>query len=71
MTDRTPEPWETRAKALALTIRVDNKPVHVVKGTRDGVAIWRVVYGPFTTRDEAERAGRKTGLPFWVYEDAP
>ena len=62
---------ETRAKALALTIRVDNKPVHVVKGTRDGVAIWRVVYGPFTTRDEAERAGRKTGLPFWVYEDAP
>lgn len=62
---------EQRARALALTIRVDNKPVHVVKGTRDGVAIWRVVYGPFTTRDEAERAGRKTGLPFWVYEDAP
>lgn len=62
---------EQRAKALALTIRVDNKPVHVVKGTRDGVAIWRVVYGPFATRDEAERAGRKTGLPFWVYEDAP
>ena len=48
-----------------------SKPVHVVKGTRDGVAIWRVVYGPFPTRDEAERAGRKTGLPFWVYEDAP
>jgi DNA-binding beta-propeller fold protein YncE len=62
---------EQRAKTLALAIRVDGKPVKVVPGARDGVAIWRIVYGPFATRDDAERAGRRTGLPFWVYEDVP
>jgi cell division septation protein DedD len=62
---------EARAKTLALTIHVDAHPVHVVEGKRDGIAIWRVVSGPFTTRDDAERAGRRTGLPYWVYEDTP
>ena len=62
---------EQRAKSLASTIRVDGKPVRVSAGDRDGVAIWRIVYGPFATRDEAERAGRRTGLPYWVYEDVP
>ena len=62
---------EQRAKSLATTIRVEGKPVRVAKGDRDGVAIWRIVYGPFATREEAERAGRRTGLPYWVYEDAP
>lgn len=62
---------EQRAKTLAQTIHVDGKPVRVAKGVRDGIAIWRIVYGPFTTRDEADRAGRRTGLPYWVYEDVP
>lgn len=62
---------EQRAKALANTIRVEGKAVRVTSSVRDGVAIWRVVYGPFATRQEAERAGRRTGLPFWVYEDVP
>jgi len=62
---------EQRAKLLSASIHVDGKPVRVAKGTRDGVSIWRIVYGPFPTREEAERAGRRTGLPYWVYEDAP
>lgn len=62
---------EQRAKALAQSIRVEGKPVRVVAGRRDGVQIWRIVYGPFATRDDAERAGRRTGLPYWVYEDSP
>ena len=62
---------EQRAKSLATTIRVDGKAVRLTKGDRDGVPIWRIVFGPFATRDEAERAGRRTGLPYWVYEDVP
>ena len=28
-------------------------------------------FTPDATREEAEQAGRRTGLPFWVYEDVP
>jgi cell division septation protein DedD len=62
---------ERRARELAASIRVDGRPVRVVPTSRDGVPIFRVVYGPFTSRDEAERAGVRTGLPFWVYEGPP
>lgn len=62
---------EQRALTLAQSIRVDGKSVRVVAGTRDGIQIWRIVSGPFATRDDAERAGRRTGLPYWVYEDSP
>lgn len=62
---------EQRAKAMALSIRVDGKPVRVVPGTRDGTTIYRIVYGPFDSRDEAEKAGKRSGLPYWVYEGAP
>ncbi len=62
---------EQRARTLAATIRVDGRPVRVVSSARDGATIWRIVYGPFATREEAERAGRRTGLPYWVYEESP
>lgn len=62
---------EQRAKTMALSIRVDGKPVRVVPGTRDGTTIYRIVYGPFETRDDAEKAGKRSGLPYWVYEGAP
>jgi YVTN family beta-propeller protein len=62
---------EQKAKDLALTIKLGDKAVRVAPGTRDRVTIWRVIAGPYSTRDEAERAGRRTGLPFWVYEDTP
>ena len=62
---------EDRANTLAATIRVDGKPVRVVPSTREGTPVYRVVFGPFDTREDAERAGRRSGLPFWVYEGAP
>lgn len=60
-----------RAQALAATIRVDGKPARVVPGSRDGTQIYRIVFGPFDTKEDAERAGQRTGLPYWVYEGAP
>jgi cell division septation protein DedD len=62
---------EDRAKTLAASITVDGHAVRVVPGVSDRTPVYRVVYGPFDTKEEAERAGRRTGLPYWVYEGAP
>lgn len=43
----------------------------VISTERAGVTIYRVVMGPFPTREEAERVARATGKPYWVYEGAP
>jgi cell division septation protein DedD len=62
---------ESRARALADRIRVDGRAPRVVAGTRDGVAVYRVVAGPFPTREAAEAAGRRTGVSFWVFAGLP
>jgi cell division septation protein DedD len=62
---------EERAKSLAIAIRVDGKPVRVVPGERDGTRVFRIVFGPFASREDAERAGKRTALPFWVFEGPP
>jgi hypothetical protein len=28
---------------------------------------FRVVLGPYPTREEAEDAGRKLGMPYWIF----
>ena len=38
------------------------------KGPDDG---YRVVLGPYPTRDQAEAIGRKLGRPFWIYQPPP
>ncbi len=38
------------------------------QGSDDG---FRVVLGPYPTRDEAEAIGRKLGRPFWIYQPSP
>ena len=62
---------EDRAKTLAGSITVDGHPARVVPGVSDRTPVFRVVYGPFDTKDDAEKAGKRTGLPYWVYEGAP
>jgi hypothetical protein len=38
------------------------------KGPDDG---FRVVLGPYESRDKAETIGRKLGRPFWIYQPSP
>jgi cell division protein FtsN len=38
------------------------------KGPDDG---YRVVVGPYESRDQAEAIGRKLGRPFWIYQPSP
>ena len=62
---------EDKAKELAASITVGGTKPRVVPATREGATIYRVVLGPFPTREEAERIGRQSGRQFWVYEGAP
>ena len=52
---------EERAKTLAASITVDGHPVRVVPGVSDRTPVYRVVYGPFDTKEDADRAGKKHG----------
>lgn len=62
---------EPRAREMAERIRIDGRAARVIAGSRDGIPIWRVVLGPYDSRDEAERAGIASKLPHWVFEGAP
>ena len=52
-------------------VHVAGATPRLVATTRDGVTIYRVVIGPFATREEAERIARTSGKSYWVYEGAP
>jgi hypothetical protein len=60
-----------RARELASQIHVGDQTARVITATRDGSTIYRVVLGPYTTRDEAERVGRESRNSYWVYEGGP
>ena len=58
---------EAAARRLAAGIR----GARVVPATRDGAPAWRVIAGPYPSREAAERAGIASDRPFWVYEAGP
>ena len=57
-----------RARELANRIYVGGENARVVTSSRDGATIYRVVLGPYATREEADRAGRESGQSYWVFE---
>jgi cell division septation protein DedD len=62
---------DTKARELAAKIVVDGKAARVVTGVNDGTAVYRVILGPYFTRDEAERVGRASGQTYYVYAGTP
>ena len=62
---------EQKARELAATIHVHNETARVQATPREGQTIYRVVLGPYPTKDEAERVGRDSKQNYWVYEAAP
>jgi len=62
---------EQKARELAATIRVHNETARVQATPREGQTIYRVVLGPYPTKDEAERIGRDSKQNYWVYEATP
>jgi cell division septation protein DedD len=62
---------ESHAEDLASQIVVEGQRARILVTVRDGTSIYRVVLGPFPTRDEAERIGRASQHSYWVYEATP
>ena len=62
---------EGDARQLASRIDIDGERARVVPSSVAGTAIFRVVMGPFRSREDAERRGRASGRDFWVYSGAP
>jgi hypothetical protein len=62
---------EERARQVAEQIRVGDERPRVQPTPRDGSTIYRVILGPYPNRDHAERVGRASGQPYWVYEAQP
>lgn len=62
---------EARAREIAAQITSRGQHPRVVSGAPGEVPVFRVVLGPFASRDEAERVGRESGRQYWIYEAAP
>jgi len=60
-----------RAKELADRIQLGGETARVVTTQRDGATVYRVILGPYLTKDEAERAGKESGRSYWIYEGNP
>ncbi|MGH7650213.1 MAG: SPOR domain-containing protein [Gemmatimonadaceae bacterium] len=62
---------QEKAQQLASSIKVNGIDAHVVSTLTAGSPIFRVVIGPFPTREEADRVGRASRRDYWVYEGSP
>jgi hypothetical protein len=62
---------EEKAQQIASAIKVNGNAAHVVSTTTAGAPIFRVVMGPYPTRDEADRIGRAARHEYWIYEGSP
>ena len=62
---------EDKAQQIASTIKVNGTAAHVVSTTTAGSPIFRVVMGPFPTREEADKIGRAARREYWIYEGSP
>ncbi len=60
-----------KARELAASIRVGSENARVVTSVRDGSTIYRVVLGPYLTREQAERIGQQSKQSYWIYEGGP
>ncbi|HUR00428.1 MAG TPA: SPOR domain-containing protein [Gemmatimonadaceae bacterium] len=62
---------EEKARDLASAIMVNGTPAHVVASSTAGSSIFRVVMGPYPTRDEADKIGKASRREYWIYEGSP
>lgn len=61
---------EERAKELATGISINGVRPRVVAAPSGSTTIFRVVLGPYSSRDEADRVGRESRRQYWVYEES-
>ena len=59
------------ADSLARTIVVDGAHPRVLASPRAADTVFRVVLGPYPTKDEALRAAKASGASYWIYPGVP
>jgi len=59
---------EQPARRLASSIKANGERARVVVTSSNGIALYRVMLGPFRSRADAEAAGRAAGRDYWVFE---
>ncbi len=62
---------EETARATAAGISVGGRVPRIATSVRGSATLYRVVMGPYATRDDAEAAGKASGQTYWVFEGAP
>jgi hypothetical protein len=62
---------QAQARDEAAKISVNGQPARVVTGMTAGTAVFRVILGPYPTREEADRVGRASNRQYVVYAGAP
>lgn len=62
---------EQRAREIADEISVDGQRPRIVKGETAGTTVYRVIFGPYNSKADAERMGRTSKHNYWVYEGVP
>jgi cell division septation protein DedD len=62
---------EAKARETAAGINVNGAAARVLPVTHGPTTVFRVVLGPFPTREEADRVGRSSGRQYWIYEAGP
>ena len=62
---------EKQARDLASRIKVGGQSPRITTSERNGTMLYRVVMGPYPSRDEADRIGRASGQSYWIFEGVP
>ncbi|MEP6778642.1 MAG: SPOR domain-containing protein, partial [Gemmatimonadaceae bacterium] len=62
---------ERLARDAASLVKVDGMTPRISTATRAGKTVFRVTLGPYASRAEAERIGKASGQPYWIFEGAP
>ena len=62
---------ENVAREQAAKIVVEGHQARIVTGTTSGMTVYRVVLGPYPTREEADRVGRASGISYVVIVGSP
>jgi cell division protein FtsN len=60
---------EQKAQESAQGIVVNGVKPRVVRSETGSTTIYRVVLGPYGTREEADRVGRDSRRQYWIYEE--
>jgi YVTN family beta-propeller protein len=61
---------QQKANETASAIVVNGVHPRVVSSQSGSTTLYRVVLGPYSTREEADRVGRDSKRQFWIYEES-